>query len=375
GMNCPDPLAATSQVVEAYHQAFPLEELEVEALPLLIIARLLITVTQAAKNRAEQPDNAYLTVSETSAWMALERWREVPLALMHFRFRQACGWEPCPNRSLFEEWLAQTQPAFFPVVQYKLQDSVHLDLSVESTILGNNSQFDTITPFQRTIFRHLEDQGKTMGYGGYAETRPFYTTDAYQQAGNDGPQWRTTHIGMDFWMEASSPVFAPLAGKVHSFANNAADCDYGPTIILEHTPTSNLTFYTLYGHLSLDSLAGMAVGQQVVAGQEIARIGAPPVNGNWPAHLHFQVLLDTLEKKGDFPGVAYPHELPTWLSMCPDPLVFTPDLTYPPPSPNAGAVLESRKKHLASNLSVSYDAPLHMVRGYGPYLYAADGRR
>ncbi|MEM9931392.1 MAG: aminotransferase class III-fold pyridoxal phosphate-dependent enzyme, partial [Bacteroidota bacterium] len=376
GQNAPDPLAATSEVVQAYHEIFPLQEAEVEVLPMLMIARLLITVAHSAKNKAEQPDNEYLTISEAPAWEALAHWSETPIDLIHYRFRQACGWEPCPQRSRFDGWLEAEKPTFFPVVPYHVQDSIHLDLSVGSTVLGNNSQFESITHFDRTIFRHLEDNGKTMGFGGYAEIRPFYTTDAYQKEGNNGPQWRTAHIGMDFWMTAGTPVFAPLDGIVHSFANNAADCDYGPTIILEHNHTKLLIVFTLYGHLSVDSLSGLQVGQTIKAGQEIARIGDYPVNGNWPAHLHFQVMLDTLEKTGDFPGVAYPHELKTWRSLCPDPRLLTPDLEYPVTAVQTlTEILAKRTQYLPSNLSISYDHPLHILRGYGPYLYAADGRR
>ena len=52
--------------------------------------------------------------------------------------------------------------------------------------------------------------------------------------GNEVDEWRTIHLGMDLFIQEGSPVFAPLDGIVHSFANNNRKHDYGPTIILEH---------------------------------------------------------------------------------------------------------------------------------------------
>ncbi len=38
-------------------------------------------------------------------------------------------------------------------------------------------------------------------------------------------------------------------------------------------------------------MAGWAVGHAVRPGDTIAHLGAPEENGNWPAHVHFQVLV------------------------------------------------------------------------------------
>jgi 4-aminobutyrate aminotransferase-like enzyme len=44
------------------------------------------------------------------------------------------------------------------------------------------------------------------------------------------------------------------------------------------------------------------------------------------------------------------------------------------PSRAAAAILAARREHLGPSLSLSYRTPLHIVRGEGAYLYAADGR-
>jgi hypothetical protein len=42
-------------------------------------------------------------------------------------------------------------------------------------------------------------------------------------------------------------------------------------------------------------------------------------NGNWPPHLHFQLIRDMQGWKGDYPGVAKFSERQQWLDNCPDP--------------------------------------------------------
>ena len=57
----------------------------------------------------------------------------------------------------------------------------------------------------------------------------------------------------------------------------------------------------------------------VSQGDQIAYIGDYGVNGNWPAHLHFQIISDMKNKKGDFPGVTSKKERRDYLRLCPNP--------------------------------------------------------
>ncbi len=107
---------------------------------------------------------------------------------------------------------------------------------------------------------------------------------------------------------------APLDGIVHSFAFNNQFGDYGATIILSHQ-LDGISFYTLYGHLSLASLKNLQDGQSVKQGQVFAEFGIPFENGHWPPHLHFQLILDMGERKGDYPGVCKYSEKETWLPI------------------------------------------------------------
>ncbi len=44
-----------------------------------------------------------------------------------------------------------------------------------------------------------------------------------------------------------------------------------------------------------------------------------PENGDWPPHLHFQIISEIGEYKGDFPGVSSVENREYFLRICPDP--------------------------------------------------------
>ncbi len=168
--------------------------------------------------------------------------------------------------------------------------------------------------FSEYVSRKIRESDSSFGIGRYNENRTIYDhSDVFS-----GGVRRRIHLGIDLWAPSGTKVFAPLKATVHSFNNNIGKGDYGPTIILQHE-LGGETFYTLYGHLSEDSLEGLEIGQEIEKGQEIARIGNFPINGDWPAHLHFQIITDMLGKKGDFFGVASADEREKFLKICPDP--------------------------------------------------------
>ncbi|NND31729.1 MAG: aminotransferase class III-fold pyridoxal phosphate-dependent enzyme, partial [Saprospiraceae bacterium] len=376
GMRMYDPLEAAMQVIRGYHQNFELEEKELAVLFPLIAARLLITVVNAAKNKQVEPENQYLLISEAPAWDLLTKMRAISPALAHYYFREVCGFEPCPTKIIFDKWIVGMKDEFASIVDFQNQRMAGLDLSVGSLDLGSNANFKNIHSFRKTISGLLENKSADIGLGGYGEIRPFYSSDAFSIEGNNGSNWRTLHLAMDVWSDRELAVYAPLDGMVFGMKNNEGACNYGPTIILQHKVSDQFIFYTLYGHLSTDSLKEVFIGMQVEKGQRIATVGMPPENGNWPPHLHFQIVLDLLGNEGDFPGVALPERSATWLSLSPDPAPFFPKIEEKPPKMwTPSEIVLARKKYLGKSLSISYIEPLHIVRGYMQYLYDSSARR
>ncbi|MBQ4820332.1 peptidoglycan DD-metalloendopeptidase family protein [Aquimarina sp. MMG016] len=222
------------------------------------------------------------------------------------------------NTIQFPNFLENLSSEFVPVVssEFSKEDYIAIDLS------ENNKELDKIDvssseAFEGYIESYLVKSRAKVAYGGYNETREIYRRSTHFNQQNPETE-RNIHLGLDIWCEAGTEILAPLDGIVHSFKNNTNYGDYGPTIILEHT-IQDITFYTLYGHLSTASLSSIKVGQKVVKGQVIAALGSAEVNGDYAPHLHFQIIKDMQGNTGDYPGVANKKRLIYYLDNCPNP--------------------------------------------------------
>jgi 4-aminobutyrate aminotransferase-like enzyme/Ser/Thr protein kinase RdoA (MazF antagonist) len=375
----PDPIAAAAHITRGYHQSYPLTEAELEALFHLICLRLCLSVSISAEQREQEPENEYLSISERAAWALLEQLAELSPELAHYTFRHACDLPPCPHSDRIVRWLKSNREKIGRVVGLDLKTApkVVFDLSVGSPELSNPAEIADAQALTNLLFGRMKAEGAEVGIGRYNEARLLYTNEIFKLPGNDSPQWRTVHLGIDLFMKAGAEVFAPLDGTVHSFQNNARQLDYGPTIILKHEfEEGRIRFFTLYGHLSEDSLQGLYEGRPVKKGQQIARIGDYPINGGWAPHLHFQLITDLLGKKGDFPGVALPAQREVWLSLSPDPnlILGIPEECFPPAGRSRDEILQLRRQHIGRSLSIAYKKPLQIVRGWMQYLYDEEGR-
>ncbi|MBD1367508.1 peptidoglycan DD-metalloendopeptidase family protein [Mucilaginibacter sp. ZT4R22] len=192
-----------------------------------------------------------------------------------------------------------------------------LDLTAANTELDPDMVADT-EAFTIYINKKLAGSNCRYAIGGYMEHRTIYARSAHFDT-EDEP--RRLHLGVDIWGDAGTPVYSPLAGIVHSFRDNDNFGDYGPTIILQHTLDGGI-LYSLYGHLSRSSLKGLATGQPIAPTQQIATLGRADENGHWPPHLHFQLMLDIDDAKGDYPGVGKFSEKDTLLNNIPDPALI-----------------------------------------------------
>ena len=198
-------------------------------------------------------------------------------------------------------------------IDYK--DYIAFDLSAKHTDELNLDLTDS-EKFEEFVENHLSENKAKVAFGGYLEHRNLYKRS--ETFNDKNTVERNIHIGLDLWIKAGTSVLSALDGKIHSFQNNTSLGDYGPTLILEHE-IEGVTFYTLYGHLSLESLEGKVEGQLVEKGEKIAELGKPPVNGDYAPHLHFQIIKNIQNKKGDYPGVCSLKEVDFFKENCPDP--------------------------------------------------------
>lgn len=217
--------------------------------------------------------------------------------------------------NLFEKLLHEIKDVKVIADTITLNQYIALDLSVNNTTLTQES-IENATDFEKYIEKYLTQNNAKIAYGGYNEERNLYKRSVIFK--DDTTEERNMHIGLDLWIKAGTPVLAALDGTVHSFNYNTGFGDYGPTIILEHQ-IENHIFYTLYGHLSLESLAGLTIGAAFKKGDFIGLLGDASVNGDYSPHLHFQIIKNIANNHGDYPGVCSKKDLPFYLENCPDP--------------------------------------------------------
>jgi 4-aminobutyrate aminotransferase-like enzyme len=339
--------------------------------------RLIISISKSAINKQNEPNNKYLLISEKPAWAVLNKWIDVDENLAYYSFSKACGFTPVPSEQTFKNWTEKQHfslTTLFPTQSFN--EVFCLDLSVSSTWLGNISEFNDIDLFNYKINTLQKEKPNSLLIGAYDEARPLYHTESYKKEGNNGPEYRTIHLGVDFFVPSETPLHSFMDGKIVSLYGNNKDKDYGNVIILKHLTDDGIPFYTLYGHLSKKSMNLFKVGDYVKKGDLIAYIGKPEENGNWEPHLHFQIMLDLIGNKNDFPGVAFPNQKELMCSISPNPnLLFKANGMDLSPSSTTQENLSYRKNHLGKSLSVSYDDPLKIVRGEGVHLIDNRGRR
>ena len=221
------------------------------------------------------------------------------------------------SKSHFQEYLVGLTTGFTPVIDtdFTFEDYIHIDLSDQNRELDSQALISS-KAFEGYLELFLKKNNKKVAFGGYDEKRGLYKRSPLFS--EDASLQRNIHLGIDVWAAAGAAVLAVLDGRVHSFRDNNNFGDYGPTIILEHE-VEGVKFYSLYGHLSRNSLEGLQPGQEFQKGEKIAVLGTAEENGDYAPHLHFQIIRNLGFQKGDFPGVCSENDRNDFLLNCPDP--------------------------------------------------------
>jgi 4-aminobutyrate aminotransferase-like enzyme/Ser/Thr protein kinase RdoA (MazF antagonist) len=363
-----DPLSVVRTIVSGYHSVFPLTDDDIGAVWGLLQLRLSMSVCLAAWQQSQRPDDEYLTISQGAIRRSLPAIAAVPPRFAEVALRASCGLDAVAASARVTSWLSAQ--SFAPVVQGST--AAVIDLSVSSALVSGDSAMNAEPLLTRRVEDAMARAAAVIGVGRYGEPRILYTSPLF-----DGAERRTIHLGIDLFAPEGTPVHAALDGIVHLAVDNDAPLDYGPVIVLEHRTPDGDPFYTLYGHLTRESLDSTRAGSHVTAGQRIAAIGGAGVNGGWTPHLHFQLITDLLDLGRDFPGVCRASEREVWRAISPDPNVILrlDGASYPEEVLNVSDTSARRRRATGSNVSVGYRQPVAVARGWMEYLFDRTGRR
>ena len=353
-----DPLAAAADVVSGYHQAAPLEPDELDVLDAVIRTRLAMSIALAELQVRENPDNAdYLLVSQTAITDAVAQLVAIPHAVARATYRNACGYVPIASQRHIEKFFGSADFNPAAIVTVDLCDAQILDWSGDSD-------------------RNAEIPDDRPSLGRYAEIRSIYDTDSFATPSGER---RTLHLGIDVFVPDGQPARSPLAGVIHSCDVRDLPGDYGGVVILEYQTPDDIPFWLLVGHLDRVSVKQLTPGQRVEQGAVFARVGARSENGGWAPHLHVQLFTDLLGLTTELDGVARVSERDVWMSISPNPAALVVGVDRRSIEAvnvrTTGSIARRRQTNLSPSLSLSYDEPLHVVRGDGAELIDVDGRR
>ncbi len=262
----PAPIDVAGRIAAAYHRVYPLQSEELDLLFDLIAMRLVTSVTLSASRRERVKDNAYLNISEAPAWAMLERLRAMDPALATGILRHACGFEAAPGARAAIGWIGAHRNALRSVL-----DRAPASLAKAVVPFGDPAHPIAKASAARQpeeaerLWRAIADQtGVELGIGPWGEERPVYSSDAFRSVFAPD-QRRSLHLGLDLFAPAGSNVRTPLDATVVDLFETDLPLDYGHAVLLRHEP-DGLAFYSLWGHLSAQTIRDRKVGERLQAG-------------------------------------------------------------------------------------------------------------
>ena len=362
------PEVALATLIEGYNCILRFDTRELDLIWPLLRMRLAVSVINSTLMSKDDPDDPYITVSQEPAWRFLER-KAKHSKFMAARLRGICGKPVVDGADRVLTYLNEKRGSFFPIFDRDLTSIPMGSLSVENSLWPKNP---FLLPPEEAVRVGEEIEHKDdfwMGY--YNEPRLIYVESAFRNGPWKASDRRTVHLAVDIFAPTSTRVYSPLDGRVAVAENRVGYLDYGGVIILEHKTPGNDIFYTLYGHLNPEFMERIKVGDTIGAGTFFCQLGDEKMNGGWAPHLHLQLALMTEGIEADWPGVGDPDEMYLWHGICPNPaaLLNLPDkMAHYSPS-NKKEILSERREHFGRNLSITYEDPVMLVRGWKHHMF------
>ena len=364
GLKSNDPVKQIAQFVRGYHSVNPFSLDEIAIFIELVKVRLASSVANAALQRSNNPDNDYLSISQKDVPDCLIALDKFDSNFALFRLRNAIGLEANPNAKAIRDYLLVTKPANLLDKSFSDLKRVYINWSFDNPEIARST---------KEIEDLMAKSGAQVTIGYYCENRNVYQGEAFNPAADSA---RTFHLGVDVGMPAGTPIYAPLDGVIEIFNNNSTHLDYGPVVILRHKTDQGVPFWTLYGHLSIDSMPDWKVGKEIKAGGLIGRMGKEEENVGWPPHTHFQLLTDLCGMGIDIYGVAPRDEIALWrgISLNPNLILGIESGTDAHAKISPASIKSDRRVVISQNLSLNFKNPVNIVAGSGAYLFDEKGK-
>lgn len=371
-LNKPNPLEIAVRMIASFHNEYSLSETELSILFSMICLRLCLSLCLGAYQSQERPNDAYLRISQQSIQETLPLLAAIPKNFVFTYFKLVCGYLLVKRLEDIPKWLCAIS-GILPVIgePFSQANCTAIDLGIASHLAQPQKANDQGHRLQYHVQAHITKEGKRFGICAANQPRLTYAFPPYANMDDITPITKTVHLGTDIFTKFPTPVYSPLAGRVHSVSGDITETAPTGQLILEHDIDVSNKFFTRYRNLE-SYPEPLKPGQWIQAGMQIGITG-----NSEEIPMNFQVITDLLGLGHDFPTHVSAKELEIWECFSPNPafLLRLPDTLIPPQRPTKVNTLRNRKIHLGRNLSLGYRDHLKVERGWMQYLFDETGRK
>jgi 4-aminobutyrate aminotransferase-like enzyme/Ser/Thr protein kinase RdoA (MazF antagonist) len=333
----PTPFADAYEVIQSYHEVFPLTKEEILLLYPLIQLRSATIVGASARQLSMEPDNEYVQKQAIADREMFHQLSAEKQAFATALFLKACQMESEEHQNIQQSLEATTlQSVFGNPELLKI-----IDLSPSSEIY-NEGAWNHFEHCRKNIKNQLEN-----GFG-----RTVYPTSILKPFESNPKESETIALGIYAFAPVGTALYAPID---LTFVQTIDD----PCIF----KTAHFFLY-LYGIETV-----LKEGTLLKQGDFLGKVAAEKPNSAYPSHVFIQ-----MDHSGQAPQFCLPSERIGWEILCPNPSSFL-GIESEFAIPNETETLENRRaKVIQQAQEYYYQEPMNLVRGWQHYLIADDGR-
>lgn len=333
----PTPFADAYEVVQSYHEVFPLTKEEIQLLYPLIQLRSATIVGASARQLSMEPDNEYVkkqAIADREMFHQLSSEKE--------EFATALFLEACKMKSVESEKIQHFLETTKIKSVFENNEILKIiDISPSSEIY-NEGAWNNAEQCRKNIKNQLEN-----GFG-----RTIYKTSILKPLESNQKENETIALGTFAFAPAETAVYAPV------------DLTFAKKIDDKCIFKTDAFYIYLYG-------IETPLNQETTLkqGESIGTIAIEKPNSPFPSHVFIQ-----MDSSGVAPQFCLPSESIGWGILSPDPSAFL-GIESKFAINNEVETLENRRaKVIQQAQEYYYQEPMNLVRGWQQYLIADDGR-
>ncbi|MBX9806592.1 MAG: aminotransferase class III-fold pyridoxal phosphate-dependent enzyme, partial [Flavobacteriaceae bacterium] len=332
----PTPFADAYEVIQSYHEVFPLTKEEIELLYPLIQLRSATIVGASARQLSMEPDNEYVRKQAIADREMFHQLNSEKQEFATTLFLKACKMELEGSKDI-QQFLETTK---IKSIFGNNEIPEIIDISPSSEIY-NDGAWNNLVQCRKNINNQLKN-----GFG-----RTIYKTSILKPFESNPSEIETISLGIYAFAPAETPIYAPID---LTFVNNIGD---------------KYVFKTAHFYLYLYGIEN-SLNQEISIkqGDSIGTIANENLNSSFPSHVYIQ-----MDSSGVAPQFCLASETIGWEILCPNPSVFLGIETNS--TINKEETLENRRaKVIQQAQEYYYQEPMNLVRGWQQYLIADNGR-